>query len=235
MASVTKRSVVDERLEELAHLLDRRATSLVVALDQADPLGRRRAHRAAPERRAADHDQPTDELGPVERELHRDLAAHRVADDVRATAVPGDPDRLEEVGDDPGQDGQPRPGDRDLRRAAVARQIRDDHAVAIGERGGRQAEVRPAGRARARPVEHHEWMAVPELAIGDLEVADADGRRCGFEDGLGHREGTSSRSGWRLILVVRDASTMWRVGPGATPPRRAAGGGVAGGLPTRRP
>ena len=68
---------------------------------------------------AADDDDLGQPVGIVEAELHRDLAAHRVADDVRLV----DAERRHEAVEDAGVVLEPRLGQHDLVALAVLRHV----------------------------------------------------------------------------------------------------------------
>ena len=109
---------------------------------------------------AARHEREAlDALGELVGELHRDPAAHRVADDGRALV----PERGHQVAQPVGV-GAERVVAARLGRAAVAEQVRRDDGVPLGQR---RDHLAPGVRARGDPVDEQHDRSGPRRGVRD--------------------------------------------------------------------
>ena len=112
-----------------------------------------------PEPAARDEHEPLDPLGELVGELHRDPAAHRVADHRRALVA----ERGQQVAQ-PARVGAERVVAARLGRAAVAEQVRRDHRVALGQR---RDHLAPGVGARGDAVDEQQHRAGPRRVVRD--------------------------------------------------------------------
>ena len=143
--------------------------------ERQDEVGARQRRRAqqqahlAPEPAAVDQHQALDALRELVAQLHRDPAAHRVADDGRGGDVEGDHDVAQPAGERAERVVAARLG-----RRAVPEQVGRDHRVVLGQL---REDLAPRPQARRDAVDEQQRRARARHRVLDLVPVEAQALR----------------------------------------------------------
>src|SRR6185437_4979328 len=153
-----ERGVVDDGGQQLAQLLAAWAAAFVIAPDHLHAFDRRRRE----DRRhgaAADNNDPLQHRREIESEFQRDLAAHRIADDMRLF----DAELAQESAQQLRIVFQPRLRQDDLVALAVLRHVEKDDAEFFGEGPRVQLEIAFGAGARSGAMDADQGITAAHL------------------------------------------------------------------------